>query len=189
MGVEVPQKLKAGTTMTDYEFTLRFILPSSDVDMDELVDALYEHGCDDALIGIGQPGRLGLDFTRTAASARRALLSAIADVMKAIPGAALVEVSPDLVGLSDVATIFGRSRQNMRKLILSCPSTAPAPAHEGKSALWHLSSLLRWLEREKQYEISPVLLDVAETTMQVNSAMSSLRSDPETERELRNLLA
>ena len=75
-------------TVSDYEFTLRFTLPSPTVDMDDVADALYEHGCDDALIGIGQVGRVGLDFTRSATSARDALMSAIADVLSAIPGAA-----------------------------------------------------------------------------------------------------
>ncbi len=175
--------------MAKYEFTLRFTLPSCDADMDELADALYGHGCDDALIGIGQPGRIGLDFTRTAASAREAVLSAIRDVRQGIPGATLVEVTPDLVGVAEVAAMFGCSRQNIRKLILSCPSTAPAPAHEGNSSLWHLGPLLHWLAREKRYEVSPGLMDLADATMQVNLAMGGLRADPDTEQALRVLLA
>jgi hypothetical protein len=173
----------------EYEFTLRFTLPSCDADVDELAETLYGHGCDDALIGIGQPGRIGLDFTRTAESAHEAVLSAIGDVRKAIPGVALVEVTPDLVGVAEVAAMFGCSRQNIRKLILSCPSSAPAPAHEGNSSLWHLGPLLRWLEQEKRYEVSPGLLDLADATMQVNLAMDSLRADPDTEQELRALFA
>jgi hypothetical protein len=175
--------------VSTYEFTLRFTLPTCDADMDELADALYGHGCDDALIGIGQPGRIGLDFCRAADTAREAVLSAIRDVRQAIPGAALVEVTPDLVGVAEVAAMFGCSRQNIRKLILSCPSTAPAPAHEGNSSLWHLAPLLHWLAREKRYEVSPALLDLADATMQVNLAMDGLRADPDTERELRVLLA
>ena len=175
--------------MPDFEFTLRFALPSSDFDMDELANQLYGTGCDDALLGIGQPGRVGLDFTRTAGSAREAVMSAIADVRKAIPGASLIEVTPDLVGISDLAAMLGRSRQNMRKLILSCPSTAPFPVHEGKSALWHLGPLLRWLETEKHYEVEDKLADLADAAMQVNLALDALRADPDTEQELRRLFA
>ncbi len=175
--------------MNDYEFTLRFVLPSHDADMDRIVDALYGQGCDDALIGIGRPGRLGLDFTRAAESARAAVLSAIADVRGAIPGAILIEATPDLVGVADLATMLSCSRQNMWKLVMSSRSTAPAPAHEGKSSLWHLGPLLRWLAQEKQYTVDPRLLDLAEATMAVNLALDSLRADPDTERELRSLLA
>lgn len=88
--------------MKEYEFTLRFGLPSDEVLSDELVERLGNSGCDDALIGIGSPGRLALDFNRSANSAREAVLTAIADVVKTIPGAKLVEVAPDLVGVTDV---------------------------------------------------------------------------------------
>src|SRR3990167_11113030 len=44
-------------TMTDYEFTLKFRLPDSNVDPEQFVDALSVAGCDDALVGIGQRGR------------------------------------------------------------------------------------------------------------------------------------
>lgn len=138
---------------------------------------------------IGQLGRIGLDFTRAADSAHEAVLSAITDVRNAIPGVILVEATPDLVGVSEVAAMFGCSRQNIRKLIMSCPSTAPVPAHEGKSSLWHLGPLLRWLALEKQYDVGPALLDLADATMQVNMAMDSLRADPKTQQELRVLFA
>jgi hypothetical protein len=176
-------------SVTEYEFTLRFTLPTPDVEMDRLIDALYDHGCDDALVGIGQLGRIALDFTRAADSAHEAVLSAIADVRTAIPGVLLVEATPDLVGVSDVAAMFGCSRQNIRKLILTGSSKAPVPAHEGKSSLWHLGPLLHWLVQEKQYEVGPGLLDLADATMQVNLAMDSLRADPETQRELQVLFA
>lgn len=116
-------------TMHEYEFTLRFVLPSSDIDLDALSEALYGQGCDDALIGVGQPGRLGLDFVRVADTAVGAVLSAIADVRTAVPEADLIEVTPDLVGVSDVAALFGRTRQNMYKLILNSRPSAPAPVH------------------------------------------------------------
>jgi hypothetical protein len=175
--------------MSKYDFTLRFTLPSVDMDMDDVADRLYGGGCDDALIGIGHPGSVALDFTRESTSARAAVMSAIADVSAAIPGSALIEVTPDLVGVSDVADMVGCSRQNIRQLMVSCLNSVPAPVHEGNSSLWHLGPLLRWLEQEKRYEVSPGLLDLADATMQVNLAMDSLRADPVTEQELRVLFA
>ncbi len=70
-------------------------------------------GCDDALVGVGQPGRIALDFTREARSASEAVLSAIKDVQRAIPGARLIEAGPDYVGLTEVAEMVGVTRQNI----------------------------------------------------------------------------
>ncbi len=175
--------------MTEYRFTLRFSLPSDMSDMNEIAERLYGGGCADALIGVGHPGRVALDFTREASSARDAVMTAIADVTRAIPGALLVEAAPDLVGVTDVADLVGCSRQNIRQLMLSSPGSAPCPVHEGRQALWHLHPLLDWLVSEKQYEVSADLVDVSAAIMQVNLAMDALRADEETEDELRELFA
>jgi hypothetical protein len=175
--------------MNKYDFTLRFTLPSSESDMDDVADRLYGGGCDDALIGIGRPGSVALDFTRESTSAHEAVMSAIADVSAAIPGSALVEVAPDLVGVSDVADMVGCSRQNIRQLMVSCVGSVPVPVHEGKQSLWHLAPVLDWLVRDKQYQIRADLMDVAATNMRVNLAMDSLRADSDTEDELRAMFA
>jgi hypothetical protein len=94
------------------------------------------------LVGIGQPGRLALEFSREAPSAEAAVRSALADVRSAIPSARLIEVAPDLVGLTDMADIVGVSRQNMRKLMLAHPSSFLAPVHEGSASIWRLADVL-----------------------------------------------
>jgi len=78
--------------MSDYEFTLTFSLPESDAE--QYLDALFEAGCDDALIGIGQAGSIALDFVRDSESASMAVESAIENVKAAIPAAELIEVKP-----------------------------------------------------------------------------------------------
>ena len=40
----------------EYTFTLKYQLADADRDADALVERLGETGCDDALVGIGQPG-------------------------------------------------------------------------------------------------------------------------------------
>jgi hypothetical protein len=105
----------------EYVFTLKYVLVDSDDNLDEIVERLGEAGCDDALVGIGQPGRLALEFTREAENAAAAVRSALAGVRMAVPSARLIEAAPDLVGLTDVAGIVGVSRQNMRKLMLAHP--------------------------------------------------------------------
>jgi hypothetical protein len=175
--------------MSEYEFTLRFMLPWAGLASDELVERLGEAGCDDALIGVGHAGRIALEFARTAVSARVAVLSAIRDVRTAVPEAQLIEVSPDIVGLTDVAEIVGCSRQNMRKLLVARGATVPAPLHEGTCSLWHLAPVLRWLVGEKRYEVAKELLEVSEVAMSINVALDVRGTDDGTREELRALLA
>lgn len=96
--------------MREYEFELLFKVNANE-EMNDLVDRLYEAGCDDALIGSGRTGVIGLSFTREAVSAEEAFKSAIKDVKKAIPSALLIEAKPDYSGVSDIAETIGCSRQ------------------------------------------------------------------------------
>lgn len=157
----------------DYLFTLKYQLPEQAHDLDALVERLGAAGCDDALVGTGLPGRLALEFNREAQSGEAALLSALQDVKKVIPGARLVEAAPDLVGLSDIAEYVGVSRQNMRKLMLGHPDSFPLAVHEGSTSLWHLAAVLEWLESRGGYAIAPSLVEVARATRLVNQARAS----------------
>jgi hypothetical protein len=175
--------------LTEYIFTLTFALGAGDTDADALIERLGAAGCDDALVGVGRRGRLALEFTREAQDAARAVGSAIAHVRYALPNAVLVEASPDLVGLTDVASLLGVSRQNVRKLIVSCDAPEPVPVHAGKPTIWRLAGVLRWLAREKHYPIPPESLEVAEATMQVNLAVEARDADPRVQAEIAALLA
>ena len=74
-------------------FTLKYQLPSDDNDMDAIMDRLAVEGCDDALVGVGQPSRLALEFVREAPSAHDAIAGAIEDVRRAVPNARLIGVA------------------------------------------------------------------------------------------------
>ncbi|CAN5236273.1 DNA-binding protein [soil metagenome] len=156
--------------MIEYEFKLTFSLDHPGQDPGAFVDALGEAGCNDALVGIGRPGSISLEFARAARSADQAVASAIRDVRKAIPGAMLVEAAPDFVGLTDVADIIGVSRQQMRKVMLGHPADFPEPVHAGSGSIWHLSSVLVWLRDRQARAIDPRLLEVAKATMALNIA-------------------
>jgi hypothetical protein len=80
----------------EYEFTVTWAIPDSNAG--ELVERLGAAGCTDALVGLGEPGRIALNFTREASSARMAIASAIEDARKALPGAKLLDIVSDLVG-------------------------------------------------------------------------------------------
>ena len=175
--------------MTEYTFTLTFALGSRDADADALIERLGAAGCDDAVVGVGRRGRLALEFTREAENAARAVGSAVAGVRAAVPDAVLIEASPDLVGLTDVASLLGVTRQNVRKLIVSCDAPEPVPVHAGKPTIWRLAGVLRWLVREKRYPVSPELLELAEATMQLNLAVEARDADPHAQAEIAALLA
>lgn len=88
-------RVKVKKAARPQQATHRFSLLYSGVTelTNEVEDALYEQGCDDALIGI-QHGFFFLDFTREAPTFRAALTSAIADVECSGLPLELVRVEP-----------------------------------------------------------------------------------------------
>lgn len=152
----------------EYVFTLRFQLPEARLAEEELLERLVEAGCDDALVGLGVPGKIALEFTREAVSAQQTVQGAIKAVQRAIPDAQLTEAAPDYVGLTDVADIIGVSRQNMRKLMLAHSPHFPLPVHDGKTAIWHLADVLEWLSQRGSYDIPAATQDLAQVTRQLN---------------------
>ena len=174
--------------MTTYEFTLRFALGDPDGDPEPFLGRLAGAGCDDAAVGIGQRGRIALEFSREARSASQAILSALRDVKKAIPEARLVEVAPDFAGLTDVARILGCSRQNVRKLMIRRGSEFPPPVHEGNPALWRLSKVLAWAQ-SRGHVIDEALLEVAHAAQQVNLAREMQDAVPSIQEKARALIA
>jgi len=173
----------------EYDFVLKFRLAKGSARQQDLVERLGKAGCDDAVVGIGQPGRIALDFTREADSAEQAIISALEDVKRAVPDAELIEASPDFAGLTDIAVLVGVTRQNMRKLMLTHAGTFPAPVHEGSTALWHLAPVLEWLSARAGYAIEQRLLETARIAMQVNVTKESYRLDAPVEDRIRALVA
>jgi hypothetical protein len=157
--------------MNNFTFTLNFTLPDPEANPDRYLDALYDAGCDDAAVGVGQYGMIGMDFTRAAASAEDAIRSAVENVRAAIPGAALVQAGPDLVGLTEMAVIFGFSRQNMRKYATGqsgAPGPFPAPAILGDPSLWHLAAIVAWLRSNTNIQPATDVFEVAKAAAQLN---------------------
>jgi len=175
--------------MNEFEFTLKFSLTSGPLEPDTYINRLGECGCDDALLGVGKSSRIALLFNRAAENALYAVLSAIKDVKHAIPDAQFIEATPDLVGLTDIAEILGYSRQNIRKLMLKNRTSFPAPVHEGKAALWHLSSVLTWLQQENRYSVDEALLHIAKANMQLNIAKEAAKLDPSLQAEVISAVA
>ena len=173
--------------MSEYDFTLKFKLP--DFPSPEIyVDKLYELGCDDALVGIGKKGYIALNFTRDSLSAYQAISSGIKNVKEAIPEAILVNVAPDLVGVTDIANLLQCSRQNIRKLMLKDNPECPPPMYEGAQSIWHLAEILTWLVEYQAYSIKKSLIETAKTTMILNLAQQYQIIAPEIPEDFKTLV-
>lgn len=107
----------------EFEFDIVVALPKGAEDEDAIMDALFEAGCDDAVVGLGVSGIIGLGFTRAGEDAEAVISEAVTQVLSALPkGAQLREVKPDLVSLADVAARLSVSRQALQKRDMPPPS-------------------------------------------------------------------
>lgn len=170
------KKIKTKVTHT-YEFEVLFKLNHPDQDPEECLGALLENGCDDATPGIGRKGYILLNFDREAETALEAVSSAIRDAQNALPDAELVEVGPDLVGVTDLAFLLEQTRQNVRHLMQVHSHTLPDPVKSGSGQtsadVWHLSELLHWLAGFR--DVNPLLKEVSQVTHLVNVQYAILR--------------
>ncbi len=158
--------------MNTYDFELIFKLSNKQEDANIYLEKLFEVGCDDTIVSIGQLGIISLSFSRESENADEAIKSAISDILKAIPDAKLVEASPDIVSISDVASILGYSRQYVRKIFeKDISASSPLPIHIGNPSIWHLSEVLSWMfdiKKLKKEDIPNSLFEIANITKEVN---------------------
>ena len=83
-----------------FEFEIVINFPDGTLGEAEVLDALFEAGLDDTIVGTGRPDVIALSFTRNGPNLEQVLLDAVAQVIAAFPSAS-VQVS-DLTVLSDV---------------------------------------------------------------------------------------
>ncbi len=105
-----------------FEFDLVCALPEG-TDEGGVLDALYEAGCDDAAVGLGASGLIGLGFTRVGQDPEDVISETVKQAMRGLPeGTQLREVKPDLVSLADVAARLKVTRQALQKRKMPPPS-------------------------------------------------------------------
>jgi hypothetical protein len=75
-----------------HRFTLLYALPSELPAEEELMGGLLAAGCNDALVGLGRPGHVALEFERAAVDRDTAIQTAQLAVATAWPRGRLVEV-------------------------------------------------------------------------------------------------
>ena len=129
-------------TGTAYGFTLE--IRGLDVFDDEVIDALYEAGCDDALIGQFM-GVDRLDFSREARSYCEAVRTAIEDV-QSVPGASVTRVLP---GEDPTVGVAFREAVNA---VLAAP--AECPNIDGTEEQTELKRIWEMTERAPSARIS-----------------------------------
>ena len=172
--------------MKEYDFTLIFQLSQPDVDSEIYTEALFEAGCDDAVVGTGKLGYLSLNFMRESNSAFEAIKSAINNVKLVVREAELIQVSPDLVGVKELTSIFECSRQNIQKFV-SKP-TFPNPVYKGAQTIWHLKTILNWFAAQGHC-VNQELLEIAELAMSINLRIENQTAQPETLAQAKSLIS
>ncbi|RJT46075.1 DNA-binding protein [Rahnella woolbedingensis] len=173
-----------------YNFTLTLSGVTSDTE--KLEDALYEGGCDDALIAFYGTS-VYLEFDRESDSLTTAVMTAIQDIESAGLNARVESVDSVLVGLSDIAGLAGLTRQSVALLKEGArgPRNFPNPVQrlKGTSPLWRWKDVARWLISEGRLTASDALVESAEILENINLALQ-LRSAaaPKQIREFAHLL-
>ena len=132
--------------MALYNFTLT--LSGVMYETEGLEDALYESGCDDALI-CAYGNSVYVEFDREANSLDEAISSAVENIESAGIGAIVESIDSALVGLSDIAEITEMSRQAIAMLKDGTRGSGdfPCPLQriKGQSPLWDWANVAQWL--------------------------------------------
>lgn len=79
------------TEIREFEFDVMIRLPQGCPDLDDVLDRLFQAGCDDAVVGLGTPGLLGLSFIREGTDRDEVITGAVRDALAGLPEGGLVE--------------------------------------------------------------------------------------------------
>jgi len=144
-----------------FEFELVFDLPEGDHDPIDLSNAVFEAGFEDALVGTGVAGLLGVELETEGEEAEAVIVETARALIKALPeGTKLREVHPDLVSLADVAGKLNIKRQALQKRTMPHPNraglyrieeiaaalhTAATPEPGGRRPRFNVGAIEKWL--------------------------------------------
>lgn len=170
-------------TMKSFNFTL--IFEGLDELNEEVVNALYDAGCDDALFGERHATPFG-EFDREAADFSSAVLSAIRAVENAVPTLRVVRVEPDdLVTLTVIAGRTQRTRESIRLLASGKrgPGGFPEPLAwiDANSRVWQWSNVAIWFKQHMDEDVkldagAPQFIAALNGSLEARRQISSLAS-------------
>jgi hypothetical protein len=153
-------------------------------------DALYEAGCDDALLSF-RAGTAYLDFDREAPHLEQAILSAVRDIEHAADRLSVARVEPgDQVTASEIARRAGLTREYIRLLVEGKRGAGHFPAPHsgitGKTLVWSWSEVAPWLLEHGVIDDKD-LVDAATVVRDINEALELRRDPPARTRRLKYL--
>lgn len=159
-----------------HQFTL--LLQGADVLKEENLEALRRAGSDDALFG-RRDEVFYADFAREGASFEEAVLKAIREVERAVPGLQVVRVEPEeFVSAAAIADRTGRTRESVRLLIEAKrgPGGFPSPiAWTSRTRkLWRWADVAHWFQTQLAQSV-PDARDAA-YVMALNAALAFRQS-------------
>ena len=79
------------TEIREFQLDVMIRLPQGSPDIEDVLDRLFQAGCDDAVVGCGNPGMLGLSFTREGTEREVVIAGAVQDALAGLPAGAAVE--------------------------------------------------------------------------------------------------
>lgn len=168
--------------MKTFEFTLVIETP---LDSPELIeDALFEAGCDDALLSF-RSGIAYLDFDRETENLEKAVITAIQQVEQTGLELNVKRVEPsDLVTSAEIARRLTRSRQSIQQLIAGDRGEGdfplPVAGVTAKTMLWSWQEVTEWfLQKNKLNDRS--IHEEAATLNQLNESLGVRKNEVQLE--------
>ena len=141
-------------------FNFSLVLGGVTEDTPNVIDVLFEAGCDDGLIKhYGKS--LFIEFDREAQTLESAIFSAIQNIESAGIDAKVTSIDENVfVGLSDIAKLSGLTRQAIALFKDGKRGgdngVFPIPAHNlsNKQSLWRWSEVAKWLSDNGKIDVS-----------------------------------
>ncbi|MFC0444221.1 hypothetical protein ACFOD1_02795 [Pseudidiomarina halophila] len=154
--------------MNSYEFSLRFDVADCGLDHDEMDDRLFDSGCDDALVRHGRKAELLIEFDRQGATALETIETAKRQVIEALPEARLLEAKPDFVSPTDIAQVYGLSRQRVQILMQTQLARIHAFTCVGNTQVFRLVTVIDELTKQGKQDVDDTVREAAFAAMQMN---------------------
>lgn len=166
----------------EHEFDFALIVRGVSELADEVQDALFEAGCDDATVSM-QHGLLYIEFSRAAKSLKDAILSAIRDVQRSRLALRVLRVDEcDLVTASEIARRINRSRQLVYQYINGQRGPGGFPPPEchlmDHAPLWAWCAVSHWLSQNNL--LRPEECRDAEVLWAINTVLEEARHEERT---------